>query len=155
MRLTLVILTLCAVGLPASQTTATTVCREKSCPVQEYLVVSKSDGVVDPGCDVGMKGVCVAAPLPPAAGGSVYIECVRTSTFTHSCNAWPKGPELSYYWSPDGPFATYRDKPGDEVELVCWNGDGGVGTISVSVGSPFGLHSSSTLDIDCGPNNLE
>lgn len=132
-------------------------CPEKSCKANEYLVFSKPQAgptstVPDPGCSVG----CVPSHLPPSAGGHVYIECTRTSTFTHTCNAWVKGPQLQFYWSPDGPFAMYQtgSSQGDQVELVCWHGDVGAGTVSVSIASPFGMHSSATLDIDCGQNNL-
>jgi hypothetical protein len=131
-------------------------CPEKSCSVAQYKTISKKEpgtGTPDPGCTAGYSAACVSASLAPSAGGPVYIECVRTSTFTHTCNAWVKGPQLQYYWSPNGPFALYQTgSGGDEVELVCWYGDVGAGTIAVSIGSPFGLHSSTTLTIDCGQN---
>ena len=130
-------------------------CPEKECRATEYKTISKKEpgsGTPEPGCSLGYSSVCVPAGFPPSAGGRVYIECVRTSTFTHTCNAWPKGPQLQYYWSPNGPFAPYQTGNVGEVELVCWNGDVGAGTIAVSIASPFGLHSSTTLTIDCGQN---
>jgi hypothetical protein len=162
MRSFLSLLLLSAPFAASAQTTpppATEWCRDKSCPAHEYLVISKLSGwggaTPAPDCEVGVTAECVPNSLPPAAGGPVYIECTRTSTFTHTCNAWVKGPQLQFYWNPNGPFAIHpTTTQADEIELVCYNGELGAGTISVSIASPAGLHSSATLSIDCAQNNL-
>lgn len=119
-------------------------CREKSCAVDTYEVIAKSRG----GLDCSLAKSCVHRSLPPSAGAPIEIHCTRIDTFTHACEAWPRGSGLSYHWSPNGSFSL--EGSGADIQLHCF--DNTVGTVSVLVASPYGMGSSATLMIDCGLN---
>lgn len=132
--------------LAATEGRATNVelCPEKSCPVDTYEVIAKSEG----GIDCSLDKSCVLRSLPPSAGAPIEIHCTRFDTFTHVCEAWPRGKGLSYHWSPNGSFSLHGEGP--DIQLHCF--DNTVGTVFVSVVSPYGLSSSATLFVDCGLN---
>lgn len=121
-------------------------CQEKSCQVDTYEVIAKSVG----GMDCSLDKSCVHRSLPPSAGAPIEIQCTRIDTFTHACEAWPRGAGLSYHWSPNGSFSLHGG--GADIQLQCF--DNTVGTVSVVVASPYGIGASTTLFIDCGLNVL-
>jgi hypothetical protein len=118
----------------------------QECPIDKYLTIRKSEN----NCPSDIPE-CI---LNTKAPGIDQIACSQTD-YGYICNVWPLGPGLSYTYHGTGNLVFGNPGPTADanVDVGCvqpWQQD----TLTVTVTSPHGLSSSSSLVLGCEPSGF-
>ncbi|HSX59957.1 MAG TPA: hypothetical protein VLF18_07140 [Tahibacter sp.] len=148
MRVHPVLVALCAAAF-AAPVAAQTLCDPDldtaTCPpgsVDKYCPV-----VLDGSCTSGKGLVILGASDPPPPQ---FTEIVCQFDYVNSgyfCDAWPKRGELAYEWDAIGEVQFTSSRHGDYADVRCLANSGN--QISVTVTSPYGLSTTTTVSINC------
>lgn len=98
-------------------------------------------------CTTGGGQISLLHTLPPPPQ---YTELDCQFDFVHksySCSAWPKRGELSYYWRALGQVWLTSPNGSDRADMRCFPHSGN--RVEVTVTSPYGLSTTTSLRINC------
>jgi hypothetical protein len=109
---------------------------DKYCPV-----------VLDGSCTSGKAQIFLESSVAPPPEFTEIVCQFDPANFRYFCDAWPKRGELSYAWDVQGDAHLVGSPYGDQTEVRCTPNSGNL--LHVTVTSPFGLSTSTSLPINC------